>query len=70
MWTLKRKKGRTKKPKVMEYVIRVATRKLACWLGEKREEILLFMHDFTVPSDNNQSERDLRILKGKQKING
>jgi transposase len=68
--TLKRKRGRTKKPKVIESVIRAAARKLACRLDEKRDEILLFMHDFTVPFDNNQAERDLRMLKVKQKISG
>jgi len=68
--TLQRKKGRTKQPPAAESPIRAAGRKLACRLDVKRADILRFMQDFSVPFDNNQSERDLRMLKVKQKISG
>lgn len=32
-----------------------------------RENHLLFLHDFTVPFDNNMSERDLRKAKNREK---
>lgn len=50
--------------------MRAAGRKLAYRLEAKRDEILLFMQDFTAPFDINQSERALRMLKVKQKISG
>lgn len=56
-------------PEVPEPVKKQA-RNLLLRMERRKTEVLLFLTDFKVPFDNNQAERDLRMVKLQQKTSG
>ena len=57
-------------PKTGGRVAQTEPRRLLNRLGPHQDDVLRFATDFTVPVDNNQAERDIRMVKLRQKISG
>ena len=55
------RRGRPKRGKILSLIDR---------LRDLKESVCLFVKNFVVPFDNNQAERDLRMIKVKAKVSG
>jgi transposase len=57
-------------PKTGGRIAQTEPRRLLNRLGSYQEDVLRFATDFTVPFDNNQAERDIRMVKLRHKVSG
>ena len=64
MKPVKKKSGKRGRPK------KVKARALIDRFVEYKDEVCLFLKDFSIPFTNNLAEQDIRMIKVKQKVSG